>query len=329
MNYSEEKQQIIYWGGLLNQRGFITATSGNISYKVDEDKILITTHNCYLGHLKEKDILLVNLKGDLIEGEGEITSEKVLHLDIHNKFKDIRVVLHAHPTATVAFFHFFKNLDIFSFEARFYLASLKVIPQDTPTVIDTKPILEALEVSNIVVLKNHGVISIGKDFKSSFGLIELLEEQSKINLLLNKQISILKNENEKETILKEKKKYHLFSEEHIKKLVDLVNNDKEAQELGKTYDLTCSLAVKNQDTLKTVCFHYKSGKIINVDENENADFLIIGKEELLKKVFNREIDPFVASAQGKVKTKGDFGKLSKWYPVLVRTFKLWEEAPVE
>jgi len=37
----------------------------------------------------------------------------------------------------------------------------------------------------------------------------------------------------------------------------------------------------------------------------------------------------VASTQGKIKTEGDFTKMSKWYPVLVRTFQLWEEAPVE
>jgi putative sterol carrier protein len=68
---------------------------------------------------------------------------------------------------------------------------------------------------------------------------------------------------------------------------------------------------------------------MKIDNDENAEFVIIGKPEILRKVFNREIDPFVASTQGKVKTKGDFAKMSKWYPVMVRTFKLWEQAPVE
>ncbi|MCM8792765.1 MAG: SCP2 sterol-binding domain-containing protein, partial [Candidatus Omnitrophica bacterium] len=121
----------------------------------------------------------------------------------------------------------------------------------------------------------------------------------------------------------------LLSEEHIQKLIDLVNNDREAQELGKVYDLTCTLAVKNQDLNKAVCFYYEKGKIIKTDDNEYAEFVIIGREEILKKIFNRQLDPFVASTQGKVKTRGDFTKMSKWYPVLVRTFKLWEEAPVE
>ena len=125
------------------------------------------------------------------------------------------------------------------------------------------------------------------------------------------------------------KKYKMLSEEHAGALMGIVNNDSEAQELGRKYDLTCTLAVKNQDNGEVIRFVYEHGKIMKIDNDENAEFVIIGKPEILRKVFNREIDPFVASTQGKVKTKGDFAKMSKWYPVMVRTFKLWEQAPVE
>jgi len=327
MSYPKEKKELIYWAHLLNQKGFVSARSGNISYKVDKDKLLITAHNCYLGQLEDKDILLVDLKGNILEAEGELTSEKKMHLDIQNKFKEIKVVLHAHPAYAIGFFHYFQNLDIHSFEARFYLSSLEVIPQVTPTVIDTKPILEALESCNLVVLKDHGVVAIGEDFKSAFSLIELLEEQAKVGLLIKNLAPQEEKKQDKKKI--SLPKYKLLSKEHLEKLTQLVNNDPEAQELGKTYDLTCTLAIKNQDTGEIVCFYYEKGKIVKINANENADFLIIGKEDILKKIFNRELDPFVASTQGKVKTKGDFSKLSRWYPVLVRTFKLWEQAPVE
>jgi len=335
MKLKSKRKELIYWAVLLNQKGFVTARSGNISLKVAKDKILITSHDSYLGYLREDEILLVNLEGEILEGEKEITSEKKLHLDIHKKFKDINVILHAHPPFTIAFFHYFDKLDIFSFEAKFYLGSIKVIPQDTPIVIDTAPILEALDTSNIVVLKNHGIISVGKKFKEAFSLIELLEEQAKVNILMKDKGYYIGEDIEDTPEVKkllqqsESKRFKLLSKEHIDRLIELVNSDEEAQTLGRKYDLTCTLAVKNQDTNDTVRFHYKQGKIIKVDNNDNAEFVIIGKTEILKKIFNREIDPFVASTQGKVKTKGDFSKMSRWYPVLVRTFKLWEEAPVE
>lgn len=333
MSFKKEKKEIIYWAKILNQKGFVAAKNGNISYKVSDNKILMTSHDAYLGFLEEKEILLVDSKGNILEGNFALTTEKKLHLDVYSKFKDVKVIFHAHPTYTTAFFNYFDELDVFSLETKFYLGNIAPIPQETPTVTDLNPVLKALENNNIVVLKNHGVVSVGNNFKNAFSLIEVLEEQTKVNFLVKNIVSAGKNTSQiqspTEGKLEVEKKYQLLSEEHMSRLTEIVNNDKEVQDLGEKYDLTCTIAVKDQDTGKVACFYYQKGKIVKIDNNQNADFLIIGESDILKKVFNREMDPFVASTQGKVKTKGDFSKMSKWYPVLVRTFKLWEKAQVE
>jgi len=186
MRFDNQRKEVMRWARLLNERGFVTARSGNISYKIAPEKILITAHDSYLGHLEEEDVLLIDSEGAVLEGKRETTSEKSLHLDIHRAFADHEVILHAHPPFTVALFHYFESLDIFSFEAKFYLGNVAVIPQESPTVTDTKPVVEALEGSQIVVLKDHGVVSVGKDFKEPFSLIELLEEQAKVNLTIRR-----------------------------------------------------------------------------------------------------------------------------------------------
>ena len=331
-------KSMVYWAKKMNERGLVTARSGNISLKVKEG-ILITSQDCYLGELKSDEILLVDANGRVLGGDREITSEKDLHLNIHRRFKETKVVFHAHSPYTTAFYHYFDKLDIFSFEARFYLGDIKVIPQLTPTVTDLEPVLKELENTNIVVLGEHGVVSVGHDFNEAFSLIELLEEQAKINLLLRTGAQTGHFGAQRKTHSREndgtnadgraEKKYLLLSKEHVQRLVELVNNDADAQTLGKQYGLTCTLAVRDIESGSCVCFYYKDGKIIDTDTNENAEFVISGKSEILKKVFNRVIDPFVATTQGKVKTKGDISKMSRWYPVLVRTFKLWEKAPVE
>ena len=58
MSFDKERKEIIYWAKLLYEKGFVTARSGNISSKAGPDKLLITSHDCYLGHLQEDDILL-------------------------------------------------------------------------------------------------------------------------------------------------------------------------------------------------------------------------------------------------------------------------------
>lgn len=336
MRYETQVAEIIRWAHLLNARGYVAGRGGNISYRAGESKMLITSHDCYLGFLEEKDISCVDINRPCADNEKDISSEKLLHGEIQKKLIDIKVVIHAHPAHTTAFFAYFSTLEMFSFEVRFYLGNVKVVPQETPTVTRIAPVMTALENNNIVVLKNHGVVAVGKDFKEAFSLIELLEEQAKVNLLVKDKLQPAncklpinpQSQVSYDDSCKDLRKFTLLSEEHIQRLVELINNDKEAQELGSRYDLTCTLAIKNQDAGRAVCFYYDKGKIVRTDSCEDAEFVIIGREDILKKVFNREIDPFVASTQGKVKTKGDFAKMSRWYPVLVRTFKLWEKAPV-
>jgi L-fuculose-phosphate aldolase len=329
MSYSEEKKSIIYWAHLLNQKGLVTARSGNISLRV-KNNVAITAHNTYLGQLEEQDIVVVDMKGNLVDGAVTPSSERAMHLDILNKFKDINVVIHSHSPYSTAFFHYFEKIEIFSFEAKFYLGTVPVVNQRTPTVTDTTPVLKVLDSCNVVVLGNHGVVAMGKDFKEAFSLIELLEEQAKISFMAKSMRLVPHRPLEIETEHKagNRPRHKLLSPEHVACLQEFVNNDTEILALGEQLGLSCTLAVHNEDNNDTVCFYYEAGRITRMDDNQNAEFVINGSEEILKRVFNREIDPFVASTQGKIKMKGDFARLSRWYPVMVKTFALWGKVEV-
>jgi len=328
MNSAQNKKEIIYWSHLLNQKGLVTARSGNVSCKA-QGGILITAHNTYLGQLEEADIVTLSADGKVLEG-GTPSSESAMHLGIHNRFKDINVVIHAHSPYSTAFFYYFDKLDIFSFEAKFYLGNVPVISQKTPTVTDIAPVIRALEGSSIVILGNHGVVAMGKDFKEAFSFLELLEEQAKISFTARaaRLVAVHPLEVENDHRKSQRPSFKLLSVEHVKSLTDLVNGDNDIRALGEQLNLTCTLAVNNESTGECVCFYYEKGKITKTDNNLNAEFVINGSEEVLKKVFNREIDPFVASTQGKIKMKGDFARLSKWYPAMVKTFALWGKVEV-
>ena len=67
MSYDKEREEIIFWGAQLYQKGLLCGTSGNISQKI-KDKILITAHNTYLGFLEKEDILVIDKEGNVLEG---------------------------------------------------------------------------------------------------------------------------------------------------------------------------------------------------------------------------------------------------------------------
>ncbi len=332
------KTNMIAIGRLLWEKDLVTGLNGNISVRAEGDTILITAHSTCLGLLQEKDILLMKLDGNLLE-PGMVSTEKLLHTEIYKNFPDVKTVLHSHTTYTSAYFLKHDSFTPTTFEAKFYLGEVKSIEQSTPSVTDAAPVVAALKKNNIVVLKNHGVVAMGKDLFDCFLLIQGLEEAAKIEALsrlyestLSPSGKTVKPKRTSKTASGGKnssKKYKLFSEEQIKEIVRLVNADEQLKELGQKTKMTMDLAVRLNETGNTYSFQFENGRIVKTGNDENVEFLISAPETVWRQVFNREIDPFVATTQKKMNLRGDFAKISKWYAPCSRLFQLWELVPVE
>ena len=125
------------------------------------------------------------------------------------------------------------------------------------------------------------------------------------------------------------KKYKLFSKEQIEEIVRLVNSDAQMQELGGKTAMNMDLAVCLQETGNIYSFKFENGRITKTGNDAQAEFLITANESIWRSVFNREIDPFVATTQKKMNLRGDFARISKWYAPCSRIFQLWTQVPVE
>lgn len=333
----ELKTNLIAIGRLLWEKDLVSGLNGNISARVEGDMILLTAHSTCLGLLHEKDILAMKLDGQLLE-EGSVSSEKLLHTEIYKNFPEVSAVIHTHTTFTNAYFSKHENFTPSTFEAKFYLGEVKSIEQKTPSVTEAAPVIEDLKNNNITVLRNHGVVAMGKDLFDCFLLIQGLEEAVKIDALSRLYDTDAATAKNKPRPAKSKtsakasvaaKKYKLFSEEQIKQIVKVVNEDAQLKDMGEKTKMTMDLAVKLNETGRVYSFRFQNGRIAHVGKDENAEFLISAPEKVWRAVFNREIDPFVATTQKKMNLRGDFAKISKWYAPCSRIFELWQKVPVE
>ena len=329
------KKNIAAIGRLLWEKELVSGLNGNISIRGDSETLLLTAHNTCLGFLQDEDILSMKGDGELLE-EGSISTERLLHTEIYKNFPEIQAVIHTHTTFTNAYFLENEKFVPRIFEAKFYLGEVNSIKQLTPAVTDAAPVIEALKKNNIVVLRNHGVVAMGKDLFDCFLLIQALEEGIKTDAISRLYKNDFLAEKKGKKIQKSsgngknlKKKYRLFSQEQIDTIVDLVNKDSQMAELGKKTKMTMDLAVKLNETGQTYNFQFTNGRITKVGRDENAEFLVSAPENVWRAVFNREIDPFVATTQKKMNLRGDFAKISKWYAPCSRVFELWQETPVE
>ena len=325
------KDEIMKVGKRLSETGLCVAKSGNISAKLDSENILITETGTFLGDLKDDDIIKVNLVNNKPQGDKKPSSELPLHNLVYRNFP-AKVVVHAHPQLINGYFALNSTLKALTFETKFYLGEVPVIKQDTPTVADTQPVIDALKSNNLVVLKNHGVVSIGEKFDDTLALIETLEEAVKVAAvarLFNREAFDELDSVLKENLTQAEVAYPMFSPEHIQAIVDLVNKDEFIAQKGKELDLTVKLAIKLDGTDKAYKFNFEKGKIVRLDSDSDAPFIISGPAAVWEQIFLGKLDSFVAVTQGKMKLQGQLGQLSKWYVPFSRLFQLFKQVKFE
>ncbi|MBU0548613.1 MAG: class II aldolase/adducin family protein [Candidatus Omnitrophica bacterium] len=333
MYFGQERQlkkELINTGRKIYNLGLVAGTSGNLSARLDKNNIFITATGTAMGDLKSNEIIKVDLANPEDLKDKRLSSEFPLHRLIYENLPN-KVIIHCHPALANGYFAVYSDIKALTFETKLYLGQVPVIPQETPAVTNPKEVVEALKSSNLVVLKNHGVVCIADDFKGALHLIENLEEAVRtisIARLFKKDILDDLDKTLKDNLIAQNI-YPMFSKEHIQAIVDLVNKDEFIKRKGEELDLTLQLAIKLDGSGQSHKFTFEKGRITKLEPDDNCAFVISAPAEIWELVFLGKLDSFVAVTQGKMKLKGELGKLSRWYVPFSRLFELFKQVRIK
>jgi len=333
MIFGKEKStrdEVIHTGKKLYDLRLVVARSGNLSARLDEKNILITATGTCLGYLSSDDIIKVDFSNPDEAQKSRLTSEFPLHKLIHENFPQ-KMVVHCHPTLINAYFAVCPELKTLTFETQLYVSDVPIVEQETPSITRSELVIEALKNSNLAVIKNHGVVAIADDFRQALYLIETLEEAVKtaaVARLFKKDILDPLDKALKVNLAQDTECI-MFSKEHIRTIVDLVNIDPLISSKGKELDLTLKLAIKMEGNSNIYKFVFEKGHIAALELDEDAPFVISAPADVWEAVFLGKINPFVATTQGKMKLKGDFGKLSRWFVPFNRLFEIFRQVKIK
>ncbi len=90
-------EALIRVGGMIQQRGWCPATSGNLSARDSgESCFYISRSGKYKGELHVSDFLKVDASGKLLDQNGKPSAETLLHALVYQRFERARFVLHSH-----------------------------------------------------------------------------------------------------------------------------------------------------------------------------------------------------------------------------------------
>ncbi|WP_315107891.1 class II aldolase/adducin family protein [Clostridium intestinale] len=179
--YDKEKKEVINAGIKLDRYGLIALSGGNVSLKVDKDRVLVTPSGMIYEELEIDDIILMDLTGKVIEGTRKASVDTKALLYIYNNMPEINAVIHTHqPYATA--------LGLVEEEFKCNLTTLANATKGSVSVCPFSSAaseqmgIEAVENLNgklAVILKNHGVITVGNSLKQALYSCVYLEEAAK------------------------------------------------------------------------------------------------------------------------------------------------------
>ena len=180
-------QQIINVSNEIYNKGLVSGKSGNVSARFG-NVVAITPTLKSLSDLKQKDIVLVDLKGNVLT-EGKPSSEVNMHLEIYKKRSDVNAIVHTHSPYSTGFAFSDKKLKRLEGFGKIKEPYLPFIEYEKPGTDElAKSASEGLGESDVLILKNHGVICVNENLKEAMLLAVFVEETAKtqfISYMLN------------------------------------------------------------------------------------------------------------------------------------------------
>jgi L-fuculose-phosphate aldolase len=183
-NELENKELIVEIGKRVWIRGYVASNDGNISIKINNEEILTTPTGVSKGFMNVDMIIKVDGSGDVISGNPKFkpSTELKMHLEVYKERPDVNAVVHAHPPYATSFAVAGIPLNrcvlpesVLSIgavpTAKFGLPSTMEVPDS---------IRELIKNSDVILLENHGAITLGSDLLTAYHKMETLEHTASI-----------------------------------------------------------------------------------------------------------------------------------------------------
>jgi L-fuculose-phosphate aldolase len=196
---AEHRRELCAAGAWLYQRGFVVATDGNLSLRLDGGRVLTSPTGISKGMLDPADLVVTDLEGRRLEGRLSPSSELAMHLAVYRRRPDVHAICHAHPPVATGYAAAGMALDkALLAECILDLDCIPVAPYATPgTLALADAIVPLLGQYNAILLANHGVVTFGPDLLSAFFRMETTEHIARVTLvteLLGRQILLTKRD---------------------------------------------------------------------------------------------------------------------------------------
>ena len=178
--YSEEVRDFTMVCKRLADRMYVTSQGGNLSYKLEDNLILISPTCVCKSEISEMDVVFIDLEGRTVEGTRKPTGEVPMYLNFYRDRPDIKSVIHCHPPYT----NTFAILEGTNWLMRPVFPETVAEVGPVPLVPYGEPLTQRLADNfapfvkkyNAFLMENHGLTILSPaDIRRTMQLVEILE----------------------------------------------------------------------------------------------------------------------------------------------------------
>ena len=196
LSYIEERKALQKVVKMMYDRRLTNAAGGNVAVQVAPDKLLVSPsmmsehHHCDIGM---EDFLLIDFDKNILEGEGVISRETDMHINLLKNFDYIGACIHAHPQYCMVYASQSKPIPTVT-EATMKKGDCGCIPYTkayTPDLaknvyqyfVDMMPKTNEMPLG--VILPLHGVLCTGSNLNTAYCMLERLETDAMCGIFKN------------------------------------------------------------------------------------------------------------------------------------------------
>ena len=165
-------------GRRLEQEGLLSTTAGNLSARLEPDVIAITPSNIPYPDITAADVVITDLRGNVLDGHRRPSSELPFHTAVHRARPDVGAVVHTHSPYATTLATLRRPIPAVHYViASFAVAEIPVVPYETYGSDALAAQLERVARTGTkgVLLANHGAVVFDSSLERAATLASLLE----------------------------------------------------------------------------------------------------------------------------------------------------------
>jgi L-fuculose-phosphate aldolase len=179
------RADIVEAGRRLYARAYIASNDGNISARLDDQRLITTPKSVSKGFMTPDMMVVVDYNGKKIAGDRDPSTELPMHLEIYRNRPDANAVVHAHPPLATGFAVAGVPLTrAVLAEVITTLGSIPIAAYGTPSTAELPDaVRKYIKAHDGMLLANHGAVTCGPDVMGAYYKMETIEHFAKISLV--------------------------------------------------------------------------------------------------------------------------------------------------